>query len=392
MKLQMTVLGWAMLAASAHATTVRIHYDAGSAALTVAVDQGPGSARRSAIPKIPKKIHPGAAADPVWTSSWPDALGDLVMQPQLNGAPSTGGAYRVPAGATLDIYPFFGAAHGTVEIAPEIASPQLGNRRHLRIYYPPSYRENQAKRYPVLYMHDGQNLFDAHTASYGVAWEMAATVDQLIAAGTMAEIIIVGIDNTPARLDEYTPCCDPRHGGGKLPAYAAFVADTVKPLIDATLRTLPGRAHTALMGSSLGGLASFDIVRHRPAQFSMAASLSGSFWWAGQVMIKDPPGPARASLPLRFYLDAGTVDDGLAETEAMREAMLAQGYVIGRDLLFYVAPGARHNEASWAARVARPLAWLFPWQQQQQRVVSALASPAAVKGNGSRQGQAPASR
>ncbi|WP_426113114.1 alpha/beta hydrolase [Massilia sp. PWRC2] len=288
------------------------------------------------------------------------------MQPCLNGAPSRGGRYRVAGGATLDIYPFFGAAHGTVDIAPEVFSEQLNNSRRLRIYYPPSYRENSAKRYPVLYMHDGQNLFDPITAAYGVAWDLAASLDSLIATGQMEEIIVVGIDNSAARLAEYTPCCDPRHGGGQLSAYEAFVADTVKPLIDRTRRTLPGRQHTALMGSSLGGLAALAIARHRPAQFSMAAGLSSSFWWAGQAMIKDPPGPARASLPQRFYIDAGTVDDGLDDTKAMHDALLAQGYTDGRDLLLYEAPGGRHNEASWAARVQRPLLWFFPWQADQE--------------------------
>ncbi len=342
-----------IIASSAHATTVRIHYDGGASGMTVAADKG----TRAAARKDPRS----KAGDPVWTYSWPDSLGDLAVKPQLKGAPSTGGQYRLPAGATVDIYPFFGPARGKVEIAPEIASPQLNNSRHLRIYYPPSYGENPAKRYPVLYMHDGQNLFDPKTAAFGVAWEMAATIDQLIESGKMEEIIVVGIDNTAARLEEYTPCCDPKHGGGKLPAYEAFVADTVKPLIDARLRTLPGREHTAVMGSSLGGLASVDIARHRPAQFSMAAGLSSSFWWAGQAMVKDAPAKPHPALPLRFYIDAGTVDDGMADTEAMRDAMLAQGFISGRDLMFYAAPGGRHNEASWGARVDKPLLWFFPW-------------------------------
>lgn len=361
MKFRLTAVFLAMAAGAAHATTVRIHYDVGNAAasaaatMTVEAEKGPAHAAR----RDPAS-QPG---DPVWIYRWPDAQGDITMKPRFNNAPSTGGSYRLPAGATVDIYPFFGPARGTVEIMPEVASPQLHNSRHLRIYYPPSYRENPAKRYPVLYMHDGQNLFDAKTAAFGVAWEMAATIDKLIETGRMQEIVVVGIDNSAARMEEYTPCCDPKHGGGKLPAYEAFVADTVKPLIDRQVRTLPDRAHTAVMGSSLGGLASIDLARRRPAQFSMAAGLSSSFWWAGRAMVTDAPDKPHPVLPQRYYIDAGTIDDGLADTEAMRDAMLARDYVSGRDLLFYTAPGGRHNEASWGARVDRPLVWFFPWDE-----------------------------
>ena len=146
-----------------------------------------------------------------------------------------------PPAARVDIYPFFGAPFGKVSIIPGFESPQLKNSRSLRIYLPPSYQENAAKRYPVLYMHDGQNLFDAKTAAYGVEWGIDETINRLVATGVMDEVIVVGIDNTPDRIPEYTPCCDPKYGGGKLDAYEAFIVDTVKPYIDKTLRTLPGK-------------------------------------------------------------------------------------------------------------------------------------------------------
>ena len=336
-------------AGAAHATTVRVHYAAAPGALAIDSDKGPARATGTS----------GGTDDPVWTFTWPDALGAVALKPTLHGQPAKGGRYLVPAGASVDIYPFFRASAGTVEIMADVVSPQLHNSRALRIYYPPSYRENPAKRYPVLYMHDGQNLFDAKTAAFGVAWNIGATIDRLVAAGSMEEVIVVGIDNTGERIAEYTPCCDPKHGGGKLAAYEAFIADTVKPLIDRRLRTLPGREHTAIMGSSLGGLASVAIAAHRPQLFSMAAGLSSSFWWDGGALIKQPPGP----LPVRWYLDAGTIDDGLADSEAMRDALLTQGYVDGADLMFYTAPGGKHNEASWRARVDKPLRWFFPWNR-----------------------------
>lgn len=244
---------------------------------------------------------------------------------------------------------------GSVTITPPLASPQLGNQRQLRIYLPPGYARDTAQRYPVLYMHDGQNLFDPATAAYGAAWEMASVMDRLIASGEMPPVIIVGIDNNADRIPEYTPCCDPQYGGGKIDAYLAFITDTVKPWVDTHLRTRPERECTALMGSSLGGLASVYMAQKRPDVFSMAASLSGSFWWNQQALIRQPP----AHLPVRFYLDAGTSSDGLEQTEKMRDALLAQGYRAHTELEFDAAEGAIHNERSWAARVERPLRWLF---------------------------------
>ncbi|MFL6710141.1 MAG: alpha/beta hydrolase [Massilia sp.] len=250
------------------------------------------------------------------------------------------------------------ASAGKVEITEPVASPQLHNSRPLRIYTPPGYDAHPARRYPVIYMHDGQNLFDPKTASFGTAWDIGTTIDRLVAQGRMEEVIVVGIDNSKERIGEYTPCCDPKHGGGQLAAYEAFIVDTVKPLIDARLRTLPDRDHTAIMGSSLGGIASIVIATHHPEVFSKAAGLSSSFWWNERDLVKHPP----PHVPIRFYIDAGTVDDGLEDTRAMRAALGAQGYVEGRDLLFFEAEGGRHNEASWAARVDRPLLWFFPKQ------------------------------
>lgn len=341
--------------ADAGATTVRIHYEAGKDGITVRADKGPATWSKGAAATL--------GADKVWTYTWPDSLGDIGMKPVLGqDKVSIGGVYRLPAGATVDIYPFFGAPFGKLTIADGFASPQLGNSRKLRIYLPASYQENKARRYPVLYMHDGQNLFDAKTAAYGVEWGVDETINRLVATGVMDEVIVVGIDNTPDRIPEYTPCCDPNYGGGKLDAYQAFVTDTVKPYIDRTLRTLPGRESTAIMGSSLGGIASVAIAQRSSALFSKAASLSGSFWWNGRELIKKLP----ARVPVKFYLDAGSIDDGLEETAMMRDALAGQGYAIGEDLFYYADQGGRHNEKSWAARVEKPLTWFFPWGSTRQ--------------------------
>jgi predicted alpha/beta superfamily hydrolase len=349
----------AALLAQAHAgaTTVRVHYAAGKEGIQVRADKG-AAGWSQGVPATPE----GGPLN-VWTFTWPDALGDIQMKPTLGADKvSVGGVYRLAAGSTVDIYPFFGAPFGKVAIVPDFASPQLNNKRALRIYLPPSYQENAAKRYPVLYMHDGQNLFDAKTAAYGVEWGVDETINRLVATGVMDEVIVVGIDNTPDRIPEYTPCCDPKYGGGKLNAYDAFIVETVKPYVDRTWRTLPGKATTAIMGSSLGGLASVLIAQRHPDIFSKAGGVSSSFWWNNGAMLAKVPD----HVPVKFYLDAGTRDDGLDDTTKMRDAMLAKGYRETDDLMFYKAEGARHNEASWAARVDKPLTWFFPWGSTRQ--------------------------
>jgi predicted alpha/beta superfamily hydrolase len=338
-----------LLTAQAEATTVRVHYNAGKDSISIVGDKGPMTWSKSAAAT--------AGAARVWTYTWPDTLGDVTMKPSLGDKVSTGGVYKLAAGSTVDIYPFFGAPFGKVTIVPGVESPQLKNARSLRIYLPPSYDENAAKRYPVLYMHDGQNLFDAKTAAYGVEWGIDETVNHLVAVGQMDEVIVVGIDNTPDRIPEYTPCCDPKYGGGRLAAYEAFIVDTVKPMIDKTLRTLPGKDNTAIMGSSLGGIASVVIAQHHPDIFSKAGGVSSSFWWNNKALITK----IAARVPVKFYIDAGTKGDGLEETTLMRDAMLTQGYTAGTDLFYFTAEGGSHNEKSWAARVEKPLAWFFPW-------------------------------
>ncbi|MGZ3183318.1 MAG: alpha/beta hydrolase [Telluria sp.] len=342
------ILVAALLAGAAHATTVRIHYEGSD--LRVVGDKGPMT--------WSQPVAATNAGNGVWTYTWPDALGEVQMKPMLGADKvSIGGAYKLAAGSTADIYPFFGAPFGKLVIVPNVESPQLKNKRSLRIFLPASYEENKAKRYPVLYMHDGQNLFDAKTAAFGVEWGIDETVNSLVAAGKMDEVIVVGIDNTPDRIPEYTPCCDPKHGGGKLDQYMAFIIDTVKPWVDRSYRTLPDRDHTAIMGSSLGGIASVYIAEKHPEVFSKAGGVSSSFWWNNRDLVKNVP----EHVNVKFYIDAGTSNDGLEDTQAMRDAMLKRGYRSGSDLYYVEAQGASHNEKSWSARVDKPLLWFFPW-------------------------------
>ncbi|MGZ8303750.1 MAG: alpha/beta hydrolase [Telluria sp.] len=342
------------LSSAASAATVRVHYDTGYGnRITI---------RGSAAP-LSWTVGANATwtTGNVWTYTWPDSAGDVDIKPLVNDATwSTGANYRVKAGTTVDIYPFFTAATGTMTTIGSIYSPQLGNSRSLRIYLPPSYYTNTLKRYPVLYMHDAQNLFSASTAFGGVEWRVDETINSLVGSGAMDEVIVVGIDNNADRINEYTPCCDPQYGGGKINQYESFIINTVKPFVDQSYRSLTGNQNTAIMGSSLGGLASFYIARRNPAVFSKSGGMSSSFWWNNRYMVNTVVA-ASGKVAGKFYIDAGTSSDGLADTTAMRDAMVVDGYVQGVDMHYYVAQGAGHNEASWAARLNKPLTYMFPW-------------------------------
>jgi predicted alpha/beta superfamily hydrolase len=168
---------------------------------------------------------------------------------------------------------------GTIRVAPAVHSPELGNRRDILVYLPPSYHEGEG-RYPVIYMQDGQNLFDEAT-SYAGEWGVDETMEALGREEGL-EAIIVGVPNMGIqRVDEYSPFRDRRLGGGRGDDYLRFLTQTLKPQIDRDFRTLGGRKHTGILGSSLGGLISLYGFFRAPAVFGFAGVMSPSLWFAG---------------------------------------------------------------------------------------------------------------
>ena len=352
----LALLSLLLLSTAAHATTVRVFFDVGYGnRITVRGNKAPLSWTAG--------TNTTWGTGNVWTLSWANSVGDVELKPLINDTTwSTGANYRIKAGSTVNIYPFFGAATGQLQYVYNLYSPQLGNSRTLAVYLPPGYAQNPLKRFPVLYAHDGQNLFNASTAFGGVEWRMDETANSLIGSGAMDEVIIVGVYNGGAsRIHEYTPCCDPQYGGGGADLYERFLLDTVKPHIDANFRTLTGKQNTALIGSSLGGLVSFYLGRRNPTVFGKLGALSSSFWWNNQALTQQVEA-ATGKLGVNVYLDAGTSSDGLPETLRMRNALVADGHVQGQDLYFHEAQGAGHTESAWAARLHLPLTYLFPWQ------------------------------
>jgi predicted alpha/beta superfamily hydrolase len=246
---------------------------------------------------------------------------------------------------------------GTVKVLRDLESPALGNHRDVYLYLPPSYAAGK-RRYPVVYMHDGQNLFD-QAISFGAEWEVDQTLEAASAEGL--ECIVVGIANTgESRLDEYSPWLDAKHAaGGRGDAYVDWIVQTVKPIVDADFRTLPERASTGIAGSSMGGLISLYAFFRRPETFGFVGAMSPAFWFAARRIfgfVEEAAAP-----PGRIYLDAGTGEgrEVLVDLRRMRELLTRKGYRPGRDLLSVVETGARHEEQAWARRLRREMHFLL---------------------------------
>jgi predicted alpha/beta superfamily hydrolase len=246
---------------------------------------------------------------------------------------------------------------GDLKVFRQLWSPQLLNQRDVLIWLPPGYNEGEA-RYPVLYMHDGQNLFDAAT-SFAGEWGVDETLAALHAQGIAA--IVVGVPNVgEGRVQEYSPYRDRRvGGGGRGNEYLDFVVHTLKPLVDASFRTQPERQHTALIGSSMGGLISlYGFFRHGDV-FGIAGVMSPSLWFARPSafeFVRRAP-----FVPGTIYLDVGTSEGPrtLADAREMRALLRRKGYVEGRNLVYVEEVGAGHNEQAWGSRLYRALPQLL---------------------------------
>ena len=247
---------------------------------------------------------------------------------------------------------------------PGFESNFLHDARNLVVYVPPGYDSEPGRRYPVLYLHDGQNLFEGATAFVpGQDWRVDDTAEALIAAGQVEPLIIVGIYNTGVRrIHEYTPTRDRKHkAGGEADLYGRMLREELKPFIDRTYRTLPDPANTGLGGSSLGGLVTLYLGLQHPDILGKLAVLSPSVWWDGRVILKlvrmTDPKPR-----LTIWLDIGTREGGntVRDARALRDELVRAGWQLDADLRYAEIPEAGHNEASWAERVGPFLEYLFP--------------------------------
>jgi predicted alpha/beta superfamily hydrolase len=240
----------------------------------------------------------------------------------------------------------------------------LPTDRDVLVYLPPGYGDDRRRRYPALYLHDGQNLFDGATSFVpGQEWRVDETAQALILSRAIEPVIIVGIYNTgKERVEEYTPSADPKFKvGGKADLYGRLIVEELKPFVDAHYRTKRDAADTGLGGSSLGGLVTLYLGLRYPSIFGKLAVLSPSVWWDGHRIVREVRA-LRAKPRTRVWLDMGT-DEGAnatADARLLRDALVAKGWRLDRDLKYFEAVGAKHSEAAWAERVEPVLRFLFP--------------------------------
>lgn len=237
----------------------------------------------------------------------------------------------------------------------ELWSPQLRNHRTVDVYLPGSYAAGR-RRYPAVYMQDGQNLSDPAIAFGGKTWSLHEGLAWLAERGI--EPIVIGVHNTPGRLAEYSPFPDAKHGGGDGDRYTRFLIDTVKPRIDAAFRTRKDRDSTVVAGSSMGGLISLYAFFRRPSPFGRAVVMSPSIWFGGREILRFVE-KARTTRG-RLYVDVGTAEGAgtLANARALNRILRRKGY--RKDTLAYLeAEGGRHHEADWAWRLPQALEFLL---------------------------------
>ena len=344
-------------------TQVRVHY---ATAATAATTKPTALALRGSSGPLAwdKSVAVPSTKPGLYTWSSPDVKADLEIKPLLGETWSRGPNYKVKPGQTIDIYPHFVEQRGTVtKKYPSFTSQKLPSTRGLWVYLPPTYVENTEARFGVLYMHDAQNLFSASTAFGGTEWKVDETMDAASEDGSIRETIVVGVENTSARIDELTPTADPGYGGGKADQYIAMLVDEIKPMIDKDLRTVPSRELTGVMGSSLGGLVSAYAGVRRADVFGLVGEMSPSTWWDDKFIIGEVGTLAtKPSKPLRIYVDSGDSgqsNDDVVNTTALAAKYRAIGYSDNKDLKHVVKSGAQHSESYWAQRLPEALHFLL---------------------------------
>lgn len=227
--------------------------------------------------------------------------------------------------------------------------------RDIFIWLPPDYELNNSKRYPVFYMHDGQNLVDPRTSNTFIDWQIDETADSLIHSSEIEPFIIVGINNTDDRSTEYS-----NTSLGK--KYVQLIIEVIKPFIDKEYRTLTDAKNTAVGGSSMGGLISMICAWENPNVFSKAACFSPAFMYGEfdftSVVEKD----TSSKNDLMIYIDNGGVDlEKILQpgVDKMTAILKSKGFEEGKNLLVFIDKDATHNEAAWAKRIHLPLKFFF---------------------------------
>jgi predicted alpha/beta superfamily hydrolase len=368
---------------------IRVHYPMAGHAMTIRGSGGglswTSGASMAASGNVSTFAIDGLAA-PI---EWKPLLDDTMW--------ARGPNYHVAPGATIDVWPHFTTVAGQVTtLIPSFHSTTLNNDRAIYVYLPPSYNENSDATYPVVYMHDGQNLWAAmpqlafsgtwnvDTAFDAAAEHGACSSSSVIGWGAMPlggtaplctgdgdctgggacvtfpEAIVIGVANTSGRIYEYTPTTDPgTPGGGGADLYLTMLVDELKPTIDGQLRTRRDAASTALVGSSLGGLVTAYAGTKHSDVFAKLGEISPSTWWNNDVIVGDVAASPAAQRPAVVYVDsgAGTADDE-TDTDKLAQTYVALGYTT-TNFRHVVQTGAQHSETYWSQRLPGALQMLL---------------------------------
>jgi len=246
-------------------------------------------------------------------------------------------------------------------------SHHLVHNRSVTVYLPPHYYREPSRRYPVLYMHDGQNLFDAETAFAGNPWNCDEVAERVIRAGECESLIIVGVGNTPDRLREYGPRLH-ETDDDLAQRYGRLLVEEVKPFIDAAYRTRRGPESTGVGGSSMGGLISLHLCEWYPEVFGKCAAMSPSVWWDRENFARNVPANPRWLERTRVWLDMGGLEgatsagmrSNLRRTRRLALQFRHLGLKNGEHFRYLEVPNGRHNERDWSWRFDQVLRFLFP--------------------------------
>jgi predicted alpha/beta superfamily hydrolase len=253
---------------------------------------------------------------------------------------------------------------GTVDLHAGFRSAVLGNTRSVAVYLPRQYLTEPDRRFPVLYVQDGQDVFDGATATVaGQEWQLDETTERLIGERRIDPLIVVAIDNAgPRRLYEYTASRDPASGdGGGADSYGRMLVEELKPWIDGRYRTRPDRESTGIAGCSLGGLASLYVGLRYSAVFSRIASLSTAPRWDDGFIVRFVDAlPAKPETLIWIDVGSQEAPSSLAFARRLRDALVRKGWREGVDMRYLEAEGARHGVAAWALRLPEVLEFLDP--------------------------------
>lgn len=245
----------------------------------------------------------------------------------------------------------------------QFASRLIDDKHDFIVYVPQAFNHHPNRFFPVLYLHDGQNLFDPETSFIkGNYWRVGETADAMIEAGEVEPLVIVGIYNTgKKRIDEYTPVEDARLGGGHADAYGQMMVEELRPLVAHQYRTLAGPENRGMGGSSLGGLVSLYLGMQYPDVFGKLAILSPSVWWHNRAILRTVE-QLRQKTGQPIWLDIGTKEGkrALTDVRALKRLLIKKGWRAGKDLEYREIDGGKHTESAWAERVGPMLKFLFP--------------------------------